>query len=150
MPPICNSVEDTIVSDDRAKGAARQASGKVESTLGNLTGDTKTQAQGKVDDVAGQAQRSYGRAKGSVQDAAGQAQQAYGQARDTVRDAANQVSSGAGDYANSMLDQIEEYGDYIAEQVDQRPVTAVLIAAGVGFLIALITKPSPKVVYRRR
>ncbi len=120
------------MSDDRMKGAARQAGGKVESTVGNLTGDTKTQAQGKMDDVAGQAQR------------------AYGQAKDTVRDAANQVSSGAGDYASSMLDQVEEYGDYIAEQVDQRPVTAVLIAAGVGFLVALITKPSPKVVYRRR
>ncbi len=149
------------MSDDRMKGAARQAGGKVESTIGNLTGDTKTQAEGKMDDVTGQAQRAYGRAKGTVKDAAnqasdsmgdmaGQAQQAYGQAKDTVRDAANQVSSGAGDYASSMLDQVEEYGDYIAEQVDQRPVTAVLIAAGVGFLIALITKPSPKVVYRRR
>ncbi len=138
------------MSDDRAKGAARQAGGKVESTIGNLTGDTKTQAQGKMDDVAGQAQRAYGRAKDTVQDAAGQAQQAYGRAKDTVRDAANQVSQGSGDYASSMLDQVEEYGDYIAEQVDQRPVTAVLIAAGIGFLIALITKPSPKVVYRRR
>ena len=142
------------MSDDRMKGAARQAGGKVESTVGNLTGDTKTQAQGKMDDVAGQAQRAYGRAKDTVQDtasqAAGQAQQAYGRARDTVRDTANQVSDGAGDYASSMLDQVEEYGDYIAEQVDQRPVTAILIAAGIGFLIALITKPSPKVVYRRR
>lgn len=119
------------MSDDRLEGLGRQASGKVESAVGDLTGDAKTQAQGRLDDVAGQAQRAYGRAK------------------DSVRDAADQVSQGGGDYASSMLDQIEEYGDYIAEQVDQRPVTAVLIAAGVGFLIALVTKPT-KVVYRRR
>ena len=120
------------MSDDRLKGLGRQASGKVESTIGDLTGDTKSQAQGRVDDVAGQAQRAYGRAK------------------DTVQDATSQMSQSGGDYASSMLDQIEEYGDYVAEQVDQRPVTAVLIAAGVGFLIAMMTKPSKKVVYRRR
>ena len=120
------------MSDDRLEGLGRQASGKVESVVGDLTGDTKTQAQGRLDDVAGQAQRAYGRAK------------------DSVRNVADQVSQGGGDYASSLLDQIEEYGDYVAEQVDQRPVTAVLIAAGVGFLIAMITKPSQKVVYRRR
>ena len=120
------------MDEDRLSGAARQAGGKVESAFGDLTGDTKSQAEGRVKDTVGQAQRTYGRAK------------------DTVRDAANQYSSGAGDYASSLLDQVEEYGDYVAEQVDQRPVTAVLIAAGIGFLMALITKPSPKVVYRRR
>jgi uncharacterized protein YjbJ (UPF0337 family) len=119
------------MSGDRLEGLGRQASGKIESTIGDLTGDTKSQAQGRLDDVAGQAQRVYGRAK------------------DSVRNAADQVSQGGGDYASSLLDQVEEYGDYVAEQVDQRPVTAVLIAAGVGFLVALITKPS-KVAYRRR
>lgn len=121
-----------MVDENRVEGGVRQAAGKVKGAVGDLTGDTKYQAEGRMDDVAGQAQRAYGRAK------------------DTVRDTANQVSEGAGDYASSMLDQVEEYGDYLAEQVDQRPITAVLIAAGIGFLFALITKPSPKVVYRRR
>lgn len=149
------------MSDDRLKGLGRQASGKIESTVGDLTGDTKSQAQGRMDDLAGQAQRTYGQAKDAVQDAASslnesvggagnQAQRSYGRARDTVRDATNQMSQNGGDYASSMLDQVEEYGDYIAEQVDQRPVTAVLIAAGVGFLLAMITKPSTRTVYRRR
>ena len=48
----------------------------------------------------------------------------------------------AGDYGSQVLDQIEEAGDYLAEQVDQRPITAILVAAGVGFLLALLTKPS--------
>ena len=120
------------MSDDRLTGLGRQASGKVESTIGDLTGDTKKQAEGRIDDVTGQAQR------------------AYGQAKDTARDVTNQLSQSGDDYASSLLDQIEEYGDYVAEQVDQRPVTAVLIAAGVGFLIAMVTKPAHKTVYRRR
>ena len=75
--------------------------------------------------------------------AAGMAQKAYGQVKDTVREY-------GGDYGSEILDQIEEAGDVLAEQIDKRPVTALLIAAGVGFLLALATKPPPKVVYRRR
>ena len=80
---------------------------------------------------------------------AGSAQSAYGQAADTVRNTADRVMSQGGDYGSQVLDQIEEAGDYLAEQVDNRPITSILIAAGVGFLIALATKPAP-VYYRRR
>ena len=119
-----------MVDENRFEGTARNLGGKVEGAFGNLTGDQKMQAEGAVDKVAGSAQKTYG------------------QAADTVRNVADKV--GAGDFGSQMLDQIEEAGDMLAEQVDQRPITAVLIAAGVGFLIALATKPSPKVVYRRR
>ena len=120
------------MDENRFEGAARKVGGKVEGAVGDLTGDTKTQAQGAADRFAGSAQRGYG------------------QARDAVRDATGRVSDQAGDYGSQVMDQIEEAGDYLAEQVDQRPVVAILIAAGVGFLVALATKPSPRVVYRRR
>ncbi len=118
------------MDENRFEGTARNIGGKVEGAVGNLTGDNKMQAEGAVDKVAGSAQKTYG------------------QAADTVRNAADSI--GAGDFGSQVLDQIEEAGDMLAEQVDQRPITAILIAAGVGFLIALATKPSPKVVYRRR
>ena len=60
------------------------------------------------------------------------------------------MSGQAGDYGSQLLDQVEEYGDMLAEQVDARPITALLIAAGVGFLLAMATKPAPEVFYRRR
>lgn len=119
------------MDENRFEGAARKIGGKVEGAVGDLTGDQKMQAEGAMDKMAGGAQR------------------AYGQAADTVRDTASRVSSQAGDYGSQVLDQIEDAGDYIAEQVDQRPITAILIAAGVGFLLALATKPAP-VYYRRR
>ncbi len=118
------------MDENKFEGTARNLGGKVEGAFGNLTGDQKMQAEGAVDKVAGSAQKTYGKAA------------------DAVRGAASQV--GAGDFGSQMLDQIEEAGDMLAEQVDQRPITAILVAAGVGFLIALATKPAPKVVYRRR
>ncbi|GAC1480351.1 MAG: CsbD family protein [Acetobacteraceae bacterium] len=113
------------MDENRFEGAARKVGGKVEGAVGDITGDTKTQAEGLVDNAAGTAQN------------------AYCQAKDAVRNA-------TGDYGSQVLDQIEEAGDMIAEQVDQRPITALLIAAGIGFLLALATKPAPQVVYRRR
>ena len=113
------------MDENRVEGIARTVGGKVESVAGNLTGDSKMQADGVVDKVAGKAQRVYGNAKDSVRDV-------------------------AGDYGSGLLDTVEEYGDMLAEKVDERPITALLVAVGIGFLVALATKPAPKVVYRRR
>ena len=128
---ICTAKE-FMMDQNRFEGAARKVGGKVEGAVGDLTGDSRTQAQGAADRFAGDAQNSYG------------------QAKDAVRGAAGRVSEQAGDYGSQILDQVEEAGDYLAEQVDSRPITAILVAAGVGFLIALATKPAPRVVYRRR
>lgn len=118
------------MDQDRITGAARQAGGKIEGALGSLTGDAKTEARGNVNDAMGSAENTLG------------------QAKDAVRDAAGRLSGQAGDYGNQVLDQVEEAGDYLAETIEQRPLTALLVAAGVGFLIALVTKPT-RVVYRR-
>ena len=123
------------MDENRIDGTVRNLGGKIEGALGSMTGDTKMQAEGAADKLAGTAQTTYG------------------QAKDAVRDGVEAVKSKAQEMADSggsqMLDQIEEAGDYLAEQVDNRPVTALLIAAGIGFLIALASKPAPTVYYRR-
>ncbi|WP_396593665.1 CsbD family protein [Brevundimonas sp. R86498] len=50
------------MTDQRIEGAANGASGKIKSGLGNLTGDTKLQLEGKFDEVKGKALDTYGRA----------------------------------------------------------------------------------------
>ena len=122
------------MDDNRVEGAARNIGGKVESAAGKLVGDQKLQADGAIDQVAGRAQQAVGGAADSMRDATA-----------SVRRVANQ----AGDYGSALLDQVEEYGDALAERVDARPITSVLIAAGIGFLLALATKPAPRVIYRR-
>ena len=113
------------MDEKRFEGTAQDLGGKAKEMAGNLTGDTKLKAEGNVDQAAGAAQK------------------AYGQVKDTVREY-------GGDYGSQLLDQIEDAGDALADQIDQRPITAILVAAGIGILLALATKPVPKVTYVRR
>ncbi len=113
------------MEENQFEGAARNIGGKIQQAAGDVTGDPKLKADGMADKAAGTAQKAYGEVKDAVRE--------YG-----------------GDYGAQLLDQIEEAGDALAEQIDARPITALLIAAGVGFLLALATKPAPRVEYRRR
>ena len=50
------------MTDERIAGAATGVNGKIKSALGNLTGDSKLQLDGKFDEVKGKALDTYGRA----------------------------------------------------------------------------------------
>gem|GEM_PF-249466 len=51
---------------DRVKGAANQAKGAVKEKVGQVTGDTKTEAEGKADKAAGKVQNAVGGVKDAV------------------------------------------------------------------------------------
>jgi uncharacterized protein YjbJ (UPF0337 family) len=53
------------MNDEQAKGTANKVQGKVQETLGKLTGDTHEQAKGKARQAQGSAQVGLG----NVQDA---------------------------------------------------------------------------------
>ena len=55
-----------MVNEDRVEGAARNFGGRVQDAVGGMMGDTKTQAEGKINQAAGAAQNSIG----SVMDSA--------------------------------------------------------------------------------
>ena len=63
---------------DKIKGLANEAAGNVKQGVGNVTGDTKLQAEGKAQELKGDAQQAAGKVKDGVKDAA-----------DTVADTAN-------------------------------------------------------------
>jgi uncharacterized protein YjbJ (UPF0337 family) len=54
---------------DRIKGAAEQAKGSVKETIGKVTGDAKTEAEGKTEKIAGKVQSAVGGAKDKVREA---------------------------------------------------------------------------------
>ena len=54
---------------DRIDGALKNIGGKIKEGFGELTGDTKTQAEGKAEQVEGKVQNSWGGAKDTVRDA---------------------------------------------------------------------------------
>jgi uncharacterized protein YjbJ (UPF0337 family) len=55
---------------DRVKGAAHQAEGAVKEAAGKVTGDTKTEAEGKAEKTAGKVQNAVGGMKDTARDAA--------------------------------------------------------------------------------
>lgn len=54
---------------DRVEGAAHQAKGAVKEAIGKVTGDTKTQAEGAAEKAAGKIQNAVGGMKDSARDA---------------------------------------------------------------------------------
>ncbi|MCA3698800.1 MAG: CsbD family protein [Brevundimonas sp.] len=50
------------MTDPRIEGTATGISGKIKNGIGNLTGDTKLQLEGRFDEVKGKALDAYGRA----------------------------------------------------------------------------------------
>jgi uncharacterized protein YjbJ (UPF0337 family) len=53
---------------DRVEGVAHQAKGAVKEAAGKLTGDTKTQAEGTAEKAAGKVQNAAGGAKDAVRE----------------------------------------------------------------------------------
>jgi uncharacterized protein YjbJ (UPF0337 family) len=94
------------MNEDRFAGTARNLGGKAQEGVGRLTGDTKTQVEGVINQ------------------AAGAAQDLYGQAKDTAADAGRAVRRGAVDAE-----------DFLRHTIESRPYTATLVALCAGWLI---------------
>jgi len=54
------------MDEDRIKGSAEQAKGKLKEVAGKLTGDSKLEGEGKADQVAGRIQNTIGGIKDTL------------------------------------------------------------------------------------
>ena len=95
------------MTDDRLSGSAKNIGGQVEEGFGQVTGDVKTQLQGKANKQM----------EGTLQDV-------YGQAKETAADA-----------ADAIQERASEAGDFLRTTIEERPYTTAAIALGIGFLI---------------
>ena len=58
------------MDENRMKGTARNLGGKAEEAWGNVTGDTRTQAEGAINQAVGAAQDLYGQAADAAHETA--------------------------------------------------------------------------------
>lgn len=105
---LATEKEDTM-DEDRISGTANDLKGQVKEGVGKLTGDTKLNVEGQADQLAGVAQRTVGKARDAVRDAA-----------DTVQDKATTL------------------GEYLDDTIHERPLTALLAAGAVGYVLSLL------------
>jgi len=57
-----------------------------------------------------------------------------------VRDTAQQVSKAASDYYEQGREQLEYVGQSLEEHIREKPLQSVLMAAGLGMLLAFLWK----------
>ena len=111
---------------DEVKGAGKQAKGAVKDAVGGLTGNEKLQAEGKLDKVAGKVQQKVGEAK------------------DAARDATDAAVNYAKDAYENSGDTVRSGQQAVAKTVQQNPLGALLVAAGIGFALALLMTRPPR------
>jgi uncharacterized protein YjbJ (UPF0337 family) len=100
------------MDEHRVTGAAKNAAGRVEEGFARVTGDTKSQAQGVIDQAQGTAENLYGQAK----------------------DAASSAAEGVRKTASSIE-------DVVRRTIEDKPYTAVAIALALGWLFGRTHRP---------
>ena len=118
---------------DRIAGSTKDFAGKVEGAVGDMAGDTTTQATGRA------------------REASGTVQNLYGQAKDAARGAADTATDFAKDaYANSG-DTLRDSSEAVAKKVQENPLGSLLVAGAIGFGLALMmTRPARQPRWRYR
>jgi uncharacterized protein YjbJ (UPF0337 family) len=111
---------------DRIAGSAKDFAGKVEGAVGGMTGDAKTQAEGRA------------------REAAGTVQNLYGQAKDAASDVADAAANYAKDAYDNSGDTIRSGQKAMAKTVQDNPLGALLVAGGIGFALALLMTRPPR------
>ena len=105
---------------DRIVGTAKEFGGRVEGAVGDLAGDSKTQASG------------------TAREAAGTVQNLYGQAKDAARDAGSAAASYAKDAYENSGETLRDGTQALTQKVQDNPLGALLVAGGIGFALALL------------
>jgi uncharacterized protein YjbJ (UPF0337 family) len=111
---------------DRIAGATKDFVGKAESAVGGMTGDAKTQAEGRA------------------REAAGTVQNLYGQAKDAASDVADAAVNYAKDAYDNSGDTLRGGQQAMAKTVQDNPLGALLVAGGIGFALALLMTRPPR------
>ena len=115
-----------MMDKDRIAGSAKDFAGKVEGVVGDVTGDAKTQADGRA------------------REAAGTVQNLYGQAKDAARDATDAAVNYAKDAYDNSGDTIRGGQKAVSQTVQDNPFGALLVAGGIGFTLALLMTRPPR------
>jgi uncharacterized protein YjbJ (UPF0337 family) len=111
---------------DRIAGSTKDFAGKLEGAVGDIAGDAKTEAAGRV------------------REATGTAQNLYGQAKDTAREATDAAVGYAKDAYENSGDTFHDGSQAIAKKVQDNQLGSMLIAGGIGFALALWMTRRPR------
>ena len=111
------------MDENRIAGTARNIGGKAQEGLGSAVGDTKTQAEGVVNQI-----------KGTAQDL-------YGQARDTASQFADDAAVAGRQAAVASGRAAASFEGALRDAIVSQPFAAVIIAVGIGWVLGRTRQP---------
>jgi ElaB/YqjD/DUF883 family membrane-anchored ribosome-binding protein len=100
---------------------------------GNTASDAARRAGAAV-------QPALDQGKSMAQDLANRASETGGQAMGRAGEFVESVAPQAKEVASNLYDQAFQSGDYIRQFVVQQPLTALLIAGGIGYMLGYLTQ----------
>ena len=125
------------MSSENLEGGIKQTLGRGQEALGDVTGDPGMKIEGERRQFAGQAEKAIGAAKEGLTKAA-----------DRAREAATIAADRASDYYGRAANRAQVASESVQQFVDERPYSALAVAAIGGLLLgALIFAAGPKVYY---
>ena len=127
------------MSNENLEGGLKSTLGRGQEALGDIAGDEAMKPEGESRQFSGQAEKALGAAKESLNKAAAQA-----------RVAAQVAADRASDYYGRAANRAQVASESMQQFVDERPYSAIAVAAFAGLLLgALIFGTGPKVYYLR-
>jgi ElaB/YqjD/DUF883 family membrane-anchored ribosome-binding protein len=131
--------------DQQGEAAVSDAAAKVGDTLGEFAATSEKMAQDKIDQakpVLRDLRETAGAAMDKATDLAHKASTAGAQAVDAIQGAARDVGDQASRAASAVYQQGTRAGGSVTQYTTEQPLTALLIAAAIGYGIAyLIHRP---------
>jgi len=137
------------MDEQRAGSNMGDTAGKAADAAKDMASQTQANLQGKLDqgkamlqDVKTTAGDAVERATGVARDLSAAGSQAAAQASDVIQGVAREVGNQAGQAATTLYQQSATAGGYLSRYAAEQPMTALLLAAAVGYGLAyLIHRP---------
>src|SRR6516162_2758051 len=131
--------------EQQGEAAVSDEAAQVGDTLGEFAADAEKMAQDKIDQakpVLRNLRETAGAAMDQATDLAHKASAAGAQAVGTIQGAARDVGNQASRAASAVYEQGARAGGSVTRYTSEQPLTALLIAAAIGYAIAyLIHRP---------
>jgi uncharacterized protein YjbJ (UPF0337 family) len=148
------------MNKDHIEGAFSEAKGTIKEAAGDMTGDARTEASGKIDELTGRAQQAWGDARDTIDGVAADASEtlsdAAARASSTIRDKAETVKATASQVGSKVYEAGATAGHTIASTVKEQPLLTLIGVAAIGYLAGYLLHspsspfaPEPEPRYRR-
>jgi uncharacterized protein YjbJ (UPF0337 family) len=130
------------MDEDQIEGGLNKLAGKAQGAIGDVTGDSKTQAEGKAREASGAVQQAVGDLKDAASTAADNLAEVLKKIQAQLADLAVQIREGAGQAGGVLTDRSKQAVTAVGEQVQESPVASLLVVGAVGYLLGFLSRRS--------